>query len=121
MLRSAVEDAMVFRHTLYCVLVARLLAPCAARAQSAPPAPTDSSATAPMHHHHMEGMDMSGMDMSGMDMEMHGAYGPYPMTREASGTAWQPDAAGHHGIHVMRGDWSFMLHGMADIAWDQQG
>ena len=78
--------------------------------------------------------DMSGMhDMHGMgsmhDMEgMHGMHhamtgldGPYPMTREASGTAWQPDAAEHAGLHVMRGPWSLMLHGMADVVWDHQG
>jgi hypothetical protein len=79
----------------------------------------DSSAHAPIHHHDMAGMDMSGMDMSNMDMS--GAYGPYPMTREASGTAWQPDAAPHRGLHVMRGEWMLMLHGDADLVGDHQG
>src|ERR1051325_8194554 len=43
-------------------------------------------------HSHPRG-DMAGMDMSGMEMgemPMNGFYGPYPMTREASGTSWQP-------------------------------
>jgi hypothetical protein len=52
---------------------------------------------------------------------MTGLYGPYPMSREASGTSWQPDRAGHHGIHAMRGSWMLMLHGMADVVWDHQG
>ena len=29
---------------------------------------------------------------------MVGALGPYPMGREASGTAWQPDASRHGGL-----------------------
>ena len=56
-----------------------------------------------------------------MHMPMNGMYGPYPMTREASGTAWQPDAAMHRGIHAMRGDWMLMLHGAADLVYDRQG
>jgi hypothetical protein len=54
-------------------------------------------------------------------MMMTGALGPQPMTREASGTAWQPDAARMDGIHVMRGDWMLMLHGYADLVYDHQG
>jgi hypothetical protein len=41
---------------------------------------------------------------------MAGIFGAYPMTREASGTAWQPDAATHGGIHWMSGDWMLMGH-----------
>src|SRR6266487_6522159 len=85
-------------------------------------APVDSTARAPAseaHHHDMAGMNMSGMDMS--HMAMHGMYGPYAITREASGTAWQPDAAEHRGLHVTRGEWSLMLHGMADLVQDHQG
>ncbi len=70
---------------------------------------------------------MAGMDMSRSGSGEHaghamtGFYGPYPMTREASGTAWQPDAAGHAGLHAMRGAWMLMLHGMSDLVWDRQG
>jgi hypothetical protein len=31
------------------------------------------------------------------DHQMTGALGVYPMSREASGTAWQPDASIHGG------------------------
>lgn len=53
---------------------------------------------------------------------MTGALGDYPMTRDASGTAWQPDATPHEMAHVMRGEW--MLAGHAELNAvhdDQQG
>ena len=37
------------------------------------------------------------------EMEMTGALGRYPMAREASGTAWQPDSSKHGGLHLMTG------------------
>ena len=64
-------------------------------------------------HHDMHGK--SGADMPGMDMPMTGMYGPYGMTREASGTSWQPDKAQHERIHLMRGTWMLMLHGFGDL------
>jgi len=95
--------------------------------------PDSAMAHPSMHHHDMSGME-HGHDMSTMEhqhdmgamghehaMATSGLYGPYPMSREASGTAWQPDRAGHHGIHEMRGSWMLMLHGMADAAYDHQG
>ena len=39
-----------------------------------------------------------------------GALGPYVTTREASGTAWQPDSSHHAGAHVAAGRWSLMAH-----------
>jgi hypothetical protein len=64
------------------------------------------------------GHDMSAM--SGMDHAMAGALGDYAMTREASGTSWQPDASEHAGIHVMRGDWSLMGHVVLNGVYDWQ-
>ena len=43
-----------------------------------------------------------------------------PMSREPSGTAWQPDAVGHHGFHDMEGDWMFMGHGSLFAVQDRQ-
>jgi hypothetical protein len=43
------------------------------------------------------------------------------MTRDASGTSWQPDSTPHEGIHLMSGDWTVMLHGWADGIYDWQG
>src|SRR5713101_6967152 len=47
--------------------------------------------------------------------EMQGMYGPYAMARESSGTAWQPDASPHQGIHAMYGEWSTMAHGFVNL------
>lgn len=42
------------------------------------------------------------------------------MAREPSGTAWQPDAVGHHGLHEMAGDWMVMVHGNLFAVQDWQ-
>jgi hypothetical protein len=73
--------------------------------------------------------DMAGMDhgahgmapMPDMGWMMQGALGAYPMTREASGTSWQPDASEHAGLHIMRGDWMFMGHATLNGVYDWQG
>ena len=69
--------------------------------------------------HAMAGMDMSSADMG--EMPMNGMLGPYPKSREASGTSWQPEAARHEGVHIMKGPWMVMLHGFADGVYDNQG
>lgn len=43
-----------------------------------------------------------------------------PMSREPSGTAWQPDDVGHHGLHAMAGDWMLMGHGTFFAVQDWQ-
>jgi hypothetical protein len=63
-------------------------------------------------------------DMS--NMEHHHSmlapfYGDYPMTREATGTSWQPDSSPHSGVHFMKGDWALMLHGYGQVIYDHQG
>jgi hypothetical protein len=91
----------------------------------APPAETPPPAEAQPEEHGehtgMEGMDHTGME--GMDMaghEMPGMLGRYKMSREASGTAWQPESAPHAGLHTMRGDWHLMAHGFVDLIYDDQ-
>lgn len=73
----------------------------------------------------MPGMDpaMAGMAGQGaMHHEMKGALGSYPMTREASGTAWQPDSSTETGLMAMAGDWMLMGHGQLNLVYDwQQG
>lgn len=54
-------------------------------------------------------------------MAMHGAFGDYVMTREASGTSWQPDATPMDGIMSMDGDWMTMVHGYLNQVYDHQG
>ncbi|HWX89087.1 MAG TPA: hypothetical protein VNY75_02195 [Rhizomicrobium sp.] len=62
--------------------------------------------------------DMAGMNMGAMTV--HGLLGGYAMSREASGTSWQPDAAPHSGIHLMADDWMVMLHGRVNGIADWQ-
>jgi hypothetical protein len=54
-------------------------------------------------------------------MSMQGMFGSYPMTREASGTSWQPDSSPHSGVMGMAGDWQTMVHGFVDAIYDHQG
>src|SRR4029079_400891 len=54
-------------------------------------------------------------------MAMTGALGSYPMTRESSGTSWQPDSSEHEALHIMRGDWTLMTHGTLNLVYDTQG
>lgn len=65
--------------------------------------------------------DMSMPDQKHGDMGMEGVYGPYPMSREASGTSWQPDDTMMEGVHGMHGPWTTMLHGYATAVYDKQG
>ena len=56
----------------------------------------------------------------GGHMAMAGALGSYPMTRESSGTAWQPDTSQHMGLMSMSGDWMLMAHGTVNLVYDHQ-
>jgi hypothetical protein len=83
----------------------------------------------PMHHdmHKMDMAEHEAMDMGSMTamhqghVSMPGFYGPYSMSREASGTAWLPESTPMEGIHNMYGDWTTMLHGYANLVYDHQG
>lgn len=90
------------------------------------PMPTEPPPAAEATVDHSE-MDHSQMDHGLMAPAEHdghgamtGALGNYPMTREASGTAWQPDASEHAGVMVMEGDWTLMGHGMLNLVYDHQ-
>src|SRR6266850_2041738 len=104
------------------------------------PMPSAADTTAAEHHHEAPAkkaepkhdMGSMGHDMGAMGsmdhgehthhaMDMGAMYGPYSMTREASGTAWQPDLARHGGVHLMKGSWMLMFHGNADLVYDRQG
>jgi hypothetical protein len=49
-----------------------------------------------------------------------GAYGGYPMARDASGTAWQPDASPHGMAMTTYDDWMLMGHVMLNGVYDWQ-
>lgn len=99
-------------------------------------APTDTSAAQDhdmhgMHHGEDHGAEHSAeqgqtsdhdatQQHAGHGMTMHGDLGPYPMTREASGTSWQPDVSLPMGEHVMLGEWMVMGHLLLNTVYDWQ-
>jgi hypothetical protein len=56
-----------------------------------------------------------------MPMSMEGLLGRYSMTREGSGTSWQPESTPADGAHQMSGAWMTMEHGYVDVIYDEQG
>jgi hypothetical protein len=92
-----------------------------AQEKSAPEKPKDSvsmehsqAGEMPMTHDVAKPPEHSGHDA------MAGALGPYPMQRESSGTAWQPDTSGHEAWMSMSGDWMLMAHGVLNFVYDHQ-
>jgi hypothetical protein len=78
----------------------------------------------PMSHqeqHDGTSRDMKDSDAPTLHHGMQGMYGNHPMTREASGTSWQPDSSPHEGIHGMEGEWMTMIHGFVNLIYDHQG
>jgi hypothetical protein len=85
------------------------------------PAPVKNrSAPAPMERHgHAVQMAMPGP--GNQPMPMTAALGAYPMQRESSGTAWQPDSSRPmSGPMSMSGDWMLMADGTLDLVHDHQ-
>lgn len=66
----------------------------------------------------MAGMNMGNMSMS---MPMHGMYGLYPMSREDSGTSWQPQSTPMNMLMFASGKNSYMFQGYANGIYDNQG
>jgi hypothetical protein len=44
-------------------------------------------------------------------------FGAYPMTRESSGTSWQPESSPMEGFHFEAGGFAMMLHGFIDFGY----
>lgn len=92
-----------------CTLLAMFGMPCA-RADDPP-------ATMPAHHH----MDAMALSDEMPAMTMPGMLGPFTMSREASGTSWQPDSTPVSGIEHMGSPWTTMWDGFANLLYDHQG
>ena len=90
-----------------------------------PTSAADQEALPGMDQHSMPAMDhgqMAGTAHAGMDMHgMEGMLGEYSMTRDASGTAWQPNTSPMWAIMGRSGDWSTMVHGFVTLIHDDQG
>jgi len=67
----------------------------------------------------MPGMEHGGHEMG--RMRMQGQFGPYTMSREASGTSWQPDSTPHQGVMFMSNEWMLMGHANLFGVYDHQG
>ncbi|MDR3513479.1 MAG: hypothetical protein P4L73_17720 [Caulobacteraceae bacterium] len=65
--------------------------------------------------------DSQAMPAMSAPMAMDGAFGPYPMAREASGTSWQPDATPQSGVMLMTNGWTLMGAALIDGVYDRQG
>lgn len=74
-----------------------------------------------MPDHDMQSTPQGHQSMNmGMNHKMEGALGPYSMTREASGTSWQPEATPMLSWMDMRGDWMLMAHGFVNAIYGKQ-
>ena len=79
------------------------------------------AATPDSQHHGADQPDMGGRDHDEhAGHAMSGALGAYPMQRESSGTAWQPDASEHMGLMTTAGNWTLMAHGVVNLVADHQ-
>ena len=76
-------------------------------------------AQTPVDHAQMEHGAMPSGEHAGHGA-MAGAFGPYPMARESSGTAWQPDTSEHAGLTSTLGDWTLMAHGVLNLVYSHQ-
>lgn len=99
-----------------------LALPAAAQDHSHHPAPVRPAQPAQPDAH--AGHAMPAVDHSQDHGDAHAAMtsplGRWPMTRDASGTSWQPDLSRHGGLHWNRGDWSFMSHAQINLVHDWQ-
>ena len=117
--------------TVSALALAGAAAPAAAQHQHMPgmdmPPPAPKPAPAPqkpeaekLDHSQMDHQAPARPEYAAHAMAMTGALGPYPLQRESSGTAWQPDTSGHSALHIMSGDWTLMAHGVLNLVYDHQ-
>lgn len=69
----------------------------------------DSSQHAGHDMHHMSGMEMT-----------HAFSRNLPMTRNGSGTSWNPDATPMYAYMFSKGNWNFMVHGSIFLRYTSQ-
>ena len=93
--------------------------PAPATAGSLPAAPPQQPAP---HDHSSMAHDHEAMDhhAAAGRAGMTSPLGPWSMSRDASGTAWQPDLGEHGGVHARAGDWTLMSHALLNLVYDNQ-
>ena len=86
----------------------------ARRATRPPGAPAAADSAATGHPLGAAGMGaMNGMEMGGMGPMSHAYSRHLPMSRNGSGTAWQPDQTPMYMWMQHKGPWMLMYHGSA--------
>lgn len=74
-----------------------------------------------LDHIHSQNIPMNHDAMLSSNTHMmHGMYGSYPMTREASGTSWVPDSSPPEGFYEMHHKWMYMIGGFSYFVVDHQ-
>src|SRR5262245_29648457 len=131
------ETIMRFR-TFLAIAMAIPALPMSATAQDAAPAehadhaahgampadaapPVDHAAHGAVPADHAAHAVTGAVDHAAHLMHMTGALGAYSMTRDASGTSWQPESTPMEAIHGQLGDWATMLHGYINLAATDAG
>ncbi|WP_396593195.1 hypothetical protein [Brevundimonas sp. R86498] len=77
-------------------------------------------ATAPQDHSGHAGHSAAQPVDHSAHTAMTSPLGPWPLSRDASGTSWQPDTSVHGGLHGRIGDWSTMSHALLNLTWNRQ-
>ena len=85
-----------------------------------PPATEEPAAEPEMEHAAPTHAGTAAANADHPGHQMSGALGRYPIGREASGTAWQPDTTGHMGLMSHTGYWMLMGHGVVNLVYDHQ-
>jgi hypothetical protein len=84
----------------------------------------EPAAEAPMDHSQMDHSTIPPSEMAAGEHagheSMRSALGPYPVQRDSSGTAWQPDTSEHTGLMSQSDDWMLMAHGVLNLVYDHQ-
>lgn len=70
--------------------------------------------------HDMKSMDHAKMDHSGQAHMTHSFSLSLPMTRNGSGTGWQPDATPMYAYMKHGSKWNYMLHGSIFLRYTAQ-
>ena len=77
-------------------------------------------ALAQEHDHHDMTPPAEAEAEATADHGMTSPLGAYPMSRDASGASWQPEAAPHGGLHSMSDGWMIMGHALINGVYASQ-
>ena len=88
--------------------------------QTQPPVPGPTTSSDPHAGHDMSRIQAQPAAMDHSGHTMTSPLGPWPMSRDASGTSWQPDTGRHGGVHWGEGDWTFMGHALLNLTYTGQ-